>query len=284
MTTQAPLQTKAVIARVRISQWTGRKLDRKTTQEIEARHAAHDAGRYNKILIAQEAIKAVQQKATAARQYHYSRTLPWNDNGDRILPTAMYLEYMAAMRTYKNEFETAAQELIDNYPALRNEAAQRLNTLFNPEDYPDPQTIADKYRFDTTIETIPGTPDPRLEVPDLDALTRTIEAATEARLQAAQRDLWQRLYKTVAHAADTLADPDKNKFHNALITNIEEVLDVLPALNITNDPALEAAAQEVRRKITCHSADSLKNGGIFRQQVAADAAAILATIGEFYGG
>lgn len=284
MTTRAPLQTKAVIACVTISQWTGRKLDRRTTQEVETAHAARNAGRYNKILIAQEAIKAVQQKATAARQYHYHNTLPWNDNGDRILPTANYMQYMSAMRTFKNDFETAAQELIDNYPALRQEAAQRLNTLFNPDDYPDPQTIAEKYRFAVVVETIPGTPDPRLEVPDLDELTRAIEAATEERLAAAQRDLWQRLYKTVSHAAETLADPDKNKFHATLITNIEEILDVLPALNITHDAALDAAAQEIRRKITCHSADSLKNGGIFRQQVAADAAAILATIGEFYGG
>ncbi len=82
---------------LRISGWSARKLDRKVTDETNHAHgAASDAGRYNKALLAKDALAAVVTAANAARTFHYARTLPWLDDGARILPAAAYADFAPA--------------------------------------------------------------------------------------------------------------------------------------------------------------------------------------------
>src|SRR6185369_3013865 len=88
------LAEKAVLASLNISQWSGRKLDRKITDEVNESHGAvADAGRYNKLLVAKVTLDPIQQIVGEARSYHIRMTLPWSDSGTRILPSALYLEY-----------------------------------------------------------------------------------------------------------------------------------------------------------------------------------------------
>jgi len=81
------LNEKAMLVKLSVSQWTARKYDKKVSQEINDQYSAHDAGRYNKVLIAQEEIKKISKVASQARSFHYFNTLPWDDNGSRILPS-----------------------------------------------------------------------------------------------------------------------------------------------------------------------------------------------------
>ena len=76
------LSQKAVLASIRISQWSARKVDKNATDEIHARnHAEPHAGRYNKLLIAREGLQKVQHVAGEARTFHYGMTQPWLDDG-----------------------------------------------------------------------------------------------------------------------------------------------------------------------------------------------------------
>ena len=62
------LSSKAMLAGLNITQWAARKVDKKVTRETNDAHgAAHDAGRYNKALIAKEALAAIVAAANAAR-------------------------------------------------------------------------------------------------------------------------------------------------------------------------------------------------------------------------
>ncbi len=63
------LAEMALLANVSISQWTGRSYDREVSEEIEKEHNAHDAGRYNKILIKEDGFKEIQKVARAARDF-----------------------------------------------------------------------------------------------------------------------------------------------------------------------------------------------------------------------
>ena len=51
------LSTRAMLVSLSISQWSGRRLDREITDEVNQQHnAAADAGRYNKLLLPKEAL------------------------------------------------------------------------------------------------------------------------------------------------------------------------------------------------------------------------------------
>ena len=119
------LQEKAVITRFNVSAWTARRYDKKVTQNIENEYNTHDAGRFNKVLIAEDAIKAYQSIAGEARTFHYSLTLPWGDNGDRLLPVAGMERYKAKMEEYRERYNEQVALFIASYPSLIEDARRR---------------------------------------------------------------------------------------------------------------------------------------------------------------
>ena len=107
---------KKMLVYLNISFWAARKYDRKISQEIENQYNADDAGRYNKILIAKEHLANIQKIISAARTFHYENTLPWSDNGGRLLPSTNYFAYVKAIQCYKDDFEREVSNFIRVYP------------------------------------------------------------------------------------------------------------------------------------------------------------------------
>jgi hypothetical protein len=83
-------------------------------------------------------------------------------------------------------------------------------------------------------------------------IKRQITAAVEASLQVASRELWQRLYEAVSHLAERLrpykvtGEGVEHPFRDSVVTNLVKLVDILPKLNVTQDPELERLAAQVR--------------------------------------
>jgi metal-dependent amidase/aminoacylase/carboxypeptidase family protein len=285
------LNEKAMLVKLSISQWSARKQDKRATKTVQDTFGtSDDAGRYSKALVAQEAIKAVQKTANAARTAHYENTLPWNDDGARILPAANFQEYSALMREHRQNFEDAVRELVSNYPALVSQARIDLNGLFNPDEYPDENKIRSKYSFDVTVDPMPAAQDFRVDLHDDDVarIQADIEARTRTAQERAMADLWERLHKTVAHMAEKLSEPDAI-FRDSLINNVCDLCQLLPRLNITNDPNLEALRREIEEKLCNYDPEELRRSqpnsmmNTSRRDAANDAQAIIDKMSAYMG-
>jgi hypothetical protein len=69
--------------------WSARKHDPDASEEIAVRHGAQaDSGRYHKLLLPKQALAEIQKIVSEARQEHYFMTLPWGDDGCRVLPAS----------------------------------------------------------------------------------------------------------------------------------------------------------------------------------------------------
>jgi len=275
------LNRRAMLANLSISQWTARKYDRKVSKEVaEKYNATQDAGRYNKVLIAQEEIKVISKVANAARTFHYFQTLPWNDNGDRILPAKNFERYQEGIEKFKRDFDDAVTRFIALYPALKDDARRNLNGLFNEEDYPATEHLRGKYSFRPTFEPLALAADFRVDLigaQAADAIRQDLETRTQDAQQKATAELYQRLYDSVKHMADKLADPE-GIFRDSLVNNLVELCGVLPSLNFADDPELAALTDEVRDKLTNLDPQTLRTSVMFRGQTASDAGEILAKI------
>ena len=129
------LSSRAMLCSLSISMWTARKHDPDASQEIAQRHGAQaDAGRYHKVLLPKEALAEIQKIVSEARQEHYFMTLPWDDNGYRVLPAAAYMDHTEKMRELSNRFTPTVDTLAQQFGHLVAEAKVRLGGLFRPED------------------------------------------------------------------------------------------------------------------------------------------------------
>lgn len=267
------LSDRALLVQLSISQWTARKFDRKTTKDIASQNGvAEVVGRYNKALLPlNDLLKQIHHTSAAIRQRFYANTLPWGIEGTFILPTGNYLEFMTEFRGYKSKWLSLVDQFCDQYPSIKQDAAQILGPLYDPKDYPDDADIRNKFKMDMAVFPVP-TNDFRVELADseLAHIQKDIEARVQSAAQLAMQDAWDRLYEKVSKLASKLSDP-KAIFRDSTIDNTRELCDILSRLNFTDDPNLEQMRQEVEQKLVSHHPDSLRNDPILRQDSAAAA-------------
>jgi hypothetical protein len=73
---------------------------------------------------------------------------------------------------------------------------------------------------------------------------------------------------------DKLNEPD-SRFHASLVTNVFDLVDLLPRLNVNQDEVLNRFAAEIKDRLCNFSAHDLKKNEILRVATATDAAQIL---------
>jgi DNA-binding transcriptional regulator/RsmH inhibitor MraZ len=114
-----------------------------------------------------------------------------------------------------------------------------------------------RFSFETKVLPLPDADDFRVSIGDQDRerIKRQIAESIQASLRVGTRELWQRLYKVVSHLSARMSeynaaqDGSKPRLYDSMITNIVEIVDVLPKLNIAGDTELDRMASEIRRSL-----------------------------------
>ena len=277
------LSQKAMLAELTIKGWSGRAQDNEAAAHTAQAYQANvEWMKFTKRLVNKEALKAVKKAENEARKTHKELTLPWNENGQRILPAQAYQDYMTRMAAHRDAHEAAVDAFLAEFDALVEEARKELGGLFNPADYPEAGDLLDKFLFDTELNALDVTGDFRVKMADseMKALQEQIARRTEARLAGAMHDVYERLHDVVSHMAERLRaykpkqgedGKIENPFRDATLNNVRDIVDLLPKLNLTNDPALTALAQEVKQTLLAADAKELRNDDAKRADVAAQA-------------
>jgi len=272
------LNERALLLRLSIGQWTARKQDKKIKAEVEQQYNATDAISVHKALIAKSALETISKKVTQVRDYVYTHTLPWVDEGVRLVPAVDILSLSQTLREEKQECEKLFEEFVANYPAMIETARASLNGLFNEADYPNPAKVARKFYMEFTFEPIPESAGfvslQGFIQNELDDMSQNYEDRVRTATAAAMKDLYMRLHKVISAAHERLIDPD-NKFKDSLVSNIVELVNLLPRLNVTGDEELERLRREAEEKLTKYDAQSLRDYPMMRKEVADGAADLL---------
>ena len=280
------LSDRALLVQLNISQWAARKLDKKATREVTNNNgAALDAGNFNKKLLPMsDSLANIHTMTGDIRREFYANTLPWGLENTHMLPTANYLSFMTTFRKRKSEWEAVVRKFLTDYPYLQTNAQRFLGKLYDPADYPDVNDLRHKFSMDLVVMPVP-TNDFRVQLAD-DELS-TIHADIQRRVQEssglAMKEAWQRLYSHVKLMSERLGNTE-GRLYDSLFDNAIELCRILPRLNFSDDPNLEAMRQEVETKLVGHSKEAIKGSPVLRKQVADEAADIMARMGAFMGG
>lgn len=279
------LSDRALLVQLNVSQWTARKLDKKATKEVaDTNGASREAGNYNKKLLPMsDSLANIHTMTGDIRREFYANTLPWGLENTHMLPTANYLSFMTTFRKRKSEWEAVVRKFLSDYPYLQTNAQRFLGKLYDPADYPPTIELQHKFNMDLVVMPVP-TNDFRVQLAD-DELS-TIHADIQRRVQEssglAMKEAWQRLYSHVKLMSERLGNTE-GRLYDSLFDNAIELCRILPRLNFSDDPNLEAMRQEVETKLVGHSKEAIKGSPVLRKQVADEAADIMARMGAFMG-
>ena len=137
----------AMLVSLRISAWSGRLYDRKASNHVAVHHeASASAGRYNKCLLPKAAFAALTATMSKTRSSHYEQTLPWDDQGSRLLTVANYEHYMQLLDGLRERMVRERARFIEDYEDNIDQARLDLGKLFRIEDYPSQEALQGQVR------------------------------------------------------------------------------------------------------------------------------------------
>jgi hypothetical protein len=276
------ISSSALLVELNISVWPASKVDREITDKVNTdAGAVRGASQTKKNLFAGTSLrKDISDFAARVRLFHNKHTLPWADKGERMLPTALFMDYKQAMNGYEHSFNMMCNNFFLEYPRLVSEAPQALQGLFKAEDYPDIEDVKLKFGFRKAVKPLPESGDFRLDIPahDLEEMKNDYEQQYSNRLAEAMREPWDRLHKTLVGMSEKLTDADgytKKRYHDSLISNPLELCQLLTKLNVTKDPKLEEARKQVELTMLGASIEDIKEDADSRSELKSKVDAIL---------
>ncbi len=283
----------AMLVGLRITAWSGRLYDRKASTHVAVHHEASvSAGRYNKCLLPRAAFAALTATMSAARGAHYANTLPWDDQGSRLLTVANYERYTELMDELRERMVRERARFIEDYDDNIDKARLDLGKLFRIEDYPSKEALQGKFGLRYRIIPVPDADHfmAKLASDDTDRVKRDIESQIEERLHDAVGDLYRRLGEAVERVSERLREDDEGKplvFRDSMIGNIRELVDVVPRLNIFGDETLAQLCGQVKDRIAGVEPDALRPSKTFdpaaRARVKREADALAEKFAGYFG-
>ena len=254
----------AMLVSLRIAAWSGRLYDRQASTHVAVHHEASTAaGRYNKCLLPRAAFAALNATVSAARTAHYAQSLPWDDQGSRLLPVANYERYTELMDGLQERMIRERARFIKDYEDNIDRARLELGKLFRIADYPAKEDLHGRFGLRYRIVPVPDADHfmAKLASDDTDRVKRDIESQIEERLHDAVGDLYRRLGDAVERVSDRLREDDEGKplvFRDSMIGNIRDLVDIVPRLNIFGDETLAQLCGQVKDRIAGVEPDALR--------------------------
>jgi len=277
------ISSSALLVELNISVWPASKLDREITDKVNTdASAVRGASQTKKNLFAGTSLrKDISDFAARVRLYHNKHTLPWADKGERMLPTALFMDYKQTMNGFEQTFNMMCNNFFIEYPRLVAEAPTNLGTMYKAEDYPDLTDVRLKFGFKRTVKPVPEAGDFRLDIPayDLEEMRSEFTKQHDTKLAEAMREPWERLHKMLVGMSEKLTDIEgddsKKRYHDTLISNPIELCGLLTKLNVTNDPKLEEARRQLELTMLGADIESIKEDADSRSALKSKVDAIL---------
>jgi len=276
--TAPSIGSSAMLVDMSISTWTGRKKDKKASEDVtDANFAASGVASVHKKLLADcQELVAVQKFTANSRNMHYAMTMPWSKTGLALLPTAQYFKYHQAMTDIQNEYWRLVDTFLQGYEWEITQASAKLGDLFNRDEYPTLDSLRSKFAFNLSYVPLPDAGDFRIDINNEanEQIKDHYQSYYAAQLDNAMNDVWTRLHKALAAmserldyspSATTKAD-GKKTFRDSLVGNVLDMVELLNVCNVSGDSQMNAARMKLEDALRGVNADALREDAHLRSE------------------
>ena len=282
-----PITDTCILSKLRIGKWGAKVHDSEASREVErANEAEENTVRVIKTLMDFPEYKDFKTIGSKARSFHRDHTMPWLWGGTGILPMDLYDPYKNYMDDNIYEAEKATKVIVERYPERIKLNEKKLAKLYKVIEYPPVNVIASKFIIDYTFYPV-GSSDFRSVEGLNDAQKAEFQARAEKQikddLEEATKTLFERFHKYVHRMYERLENEDKT-FRESLISNIEDVIEILPKINITGNPELNKLCRDAKLMLCKYDVEDLRMDLDVRAGVAKNAKQLSDAAALYFGG
>lgn len=243
---EGSLREKAIVVRLKVRAWSGRRRDRQVATKAEEMFESKRQGAYQKMLVDKKELQVIHRSGEHIRGVHYEMTLPWGDNGDRLLPNTIYFDYLKRMKQLTKEHQASCEQFFIKYPGLKADSKRAMGAMYKESDYPDINQLREKFVVSMEFEPIPDTQDIRLSLneEEKDFISRNAEETIKRRFADAQKHIYDKIKEALSHMVDRLEG--ENVFRDSLVDNMRELIELMPKLNFSEDKSIAEICDKMK--------------------------------------
>lgn len=270
-TNATTISSSAVLFDLSIKVFSATVTDAEVADGVAAdNNASHKAGTYLKNLLAEcKELDTIKKFAAMVRTWNKNLTMPWNDNGLRLLPMSLMLDHKAQLTEFERQYWDMVDAFLADYNTHVGAAAFTLGKMFDRSNYPTEHEVRGKFAFNKMYSPVPTAGHWMVDTNNA-GLAEVVEHSmheAHSREARAMQNVWDRMYKIVSHMADKLKEsnfdgsrPDgkKTKLHDSMLNNAEDFVGLLDDLNVGKDPRLSEMGNDLRRLLAVTDLGDLK--------------------------
>ena len=217
------------------------------------------------------------------RTFVRERTVPWKENGDRGLMRQMYMSFVEGFHDLERLWHNEVDHFIEHvYPSEVAKAEFRLVDAFKRDDYPHLNDLRSRFKLTLDLDAVAESEDFRVKLDDntVASIQEQIKDATERRVHGVMVDVWERMATMVEHYV-TRTGPDIERFHETTVTNLMDLIGLLPGLNLIGDPNLKEMGARLKQTLGGYDVKDLRKSLDTRAAARAEAQEILDSMRGF---
>lgn len=277
----ARLQDKAVLVRLNCAFSWGTITDKRLTEDVtNEQHSVDGSIRVRKTLLPNESgkrVKAVQAALSEMYGYHIKKTFGIDVEGERMMPSQFYMDYMERFATAERKGNIALNDLVDNFEADVDAAKRLLKGSFNRDDYPDPEEI--KQYFILKVKFLPIPTGNAIMNALGESVAAEVDGYADEMMRAVSEDAKTRLRKAVQLMAERLTTKGA-KIYDTMPGAINDLAATLPEIaGLSGDPEFSALVQEVKQTLGGYNGDDFRNNEALKTDVGKAAMDLLRRMG-----
>jgi hypothetical protein len=278
------LSKDAVLIRLTVGCWNGIRAAREVSEEMARRHGEGTV-KASVQLLRDADRKPLQKTAAAIRSFFYSRSLPFEDGGWRIIRVDRIVVTVRDIWSMIREYDIQVADWTERYRETKKACREKLCDLFDFVRFPSKEELLSLYHASYQIRPIatadmfdlPGVPEW-----SVGTMRNSLRLHQSHQIQAAQADIIARLRAAVENMATRLGK-DGGLFRDSLISNIKELCDTLPDLNLTRDAHLDMMISATKKTLCDYNPEQLRVDGETRKEAARMATRIVELLDKFNG-
>lgn len=274
------LHKSSVLVKLTVQYWNGFKKDKRVAKRVDYDFkTAGGAGNYNKRILSKEILKPISSTVSKVRSEHARLTHPWCYDGVSLLPNKLYFPYTTVMRNLKEALDNSVDNLIQQLPIHIANQRPILGDLFNIADYPSANDLRNAFSISYSFFPVPQSDHFIIdfETAEAEKIKNDLRKELSTMQNSALDHLYSKVTKMVEHVHERLSDP-ANVFHKSMLKNLDQMVKVLPALNVFGDERLDQVCQELKSRILIVDAEDLRKDKNAREEVAHSAYDIMALL------
>ena len=281
------LRTTMAACRVQFT-WFGTKKSLTAEQRAQAAEPFDAEGQFlsagKKLLDTKHtAFRAVTAIRTKITDCWRGLTLPFPEPGIRLIKHDQVEAFDQQMADFKAELDDAVKTLDQCFEELKQAAAQRLGSLFNPADYP--ATLVGLFGVSWDYPNVEP-PDYLIGLsPDLYRQEQErVRARFQEAVQLAEQAFLDEFAKLVTHLTERITgsndDGTPKVFRDSAIDNLCDFFERFRTLNVRSNQQLDDLVAQAQRAIRGVAARDLRDSQSVRQEVATQLARVQTLAGR----